>query len=310
MGLLDRNSAILFEKELTYGTDPTPTGAANAMLVQNLQLSPLEGGTVTRDNYQGFLGGRPKIQVNAYVKIDFEVEIAGAGTAGSAAPYGPMLECCGLEETLTALTKAEYKPVSSSFDSGTIYAYKDGQLHEANGCRGTVSFDFTVGQIPKMKFSFIGIYVAPTASANPALTLTAFQIPKPVQKVNTTAYSLHGYSCIAKSLMVDLANDVKFRALIGQESVIIGDRDTQGKAVIQAPALGTKDFFAIALANTQGALTLTHGTTAGNIFEITSSTVQLSNPKYSVDEGEIMLEMDLSFVPSGTGNDEITITVK
>ena len=37
-----RNSAILAKVEGTYGTDSTPTGAANAVLVSNLSINPLD----------------------------------------------------------------------------------------------------------------------------------------------------------------------------------------------------------------------------------------------------------------------------
>lgn len=310
MALIDRKTAILAKIETTYGTDAVPTGVANALLVSNVKLSPLEGGTVARDNVQTYLGGRAQIQINTQVKLDFDVEVAGSGAAGTAPAYGPLLRACGLGETITASTKVEYKPISSSFEAMSIYVHKDGQKHALTGARGTVSVNFAAGSLAKFSFSFVGLYVAPASVADPAMTLSAWQIPVPVQKVYTPTFTLHTYACNGASLMLDLKNEVKFRGLIGSESVIISDRNTSGKAVIQAPALSTKDFFAIAKASTLGNLAFAHGTVAGNIVELASSTVQVTNPKYGAADGEVMLELDLSFVPSSAGNDEFTLTVK
>ena len=54
---------------------------------------------------------------------------------------------------------------------------------------------------------------------------------------------------------------------------------------------------------------ITHGTAAGNKVQVTSSGVQLANPRYSDQDGVQMLQMDIRFVPT-SGNDELTITVK
>jgi hypothetical protein len=43
MPLLTRKRLIVAKIESTYGTDPTPTGA-NAILVRNLEITPLEVG--------------------------------------------------------------------------------------------------------------------------------------------------------------------------------------------------------------------------------------------------------------------------
>ncbi len=39
MALRTSQRLLLAEEETTYGTDPTPTGAANAILVRSLEIS-------------------------------------------------------------------------------------------------------------------------------------------------------------------------------------------------------------------------------------------------------------------------------
>ena len=41
MSRLIRNTAILAKIETAYGVDAAPTGAANALLVSNLSINPL-----------------------------------------------------------------------------------------------------------------------------------------------------------------------------------------------------------------------------------------------------------------------------
>ena len=43
-----RNTVVLAKVESTYGTDSTPTGTANSMLVSNLSINPLNAGNVDR----------------------------------------------------------------------------------------------------------------------------------------------------------------------------------------------------------------------------------------------------------------------
>jgi hypothetical protein len=310
MPLLSRKRTILAKTEVTYGTDPTPTGVANAILVRNLNITPLSAEVVSRDLIRPYLGASEQLLASSYVSVDFEVEMAGAGTAGTAPAYGPLLQACGLAETLLAVTSATYAPVSTAFKSATIYYNVDGVLHKITGARGNVELNIAAGQIPTFKFSFTGLYNAPTDTAAPSVTYTAFQTPLVANNDNTTGFSLFSYSGILSSLALNLNNAVAFRNLIGLEDVLMTDRQVNGTCVIEAPNIATKDFFSIALGNTLGALDITHGITAGNRVQVTSARVDISNPTYQDMNGIQMMQIPLTLVPSTTGNDEISIVVK
>ncbi|TIU35994.1 MAG: hypothetical protein E5W28_09325, partial [Mesorhizobium sp.] len=147
-----RKLAVLAKIETVYGTDPTPTGAANAIQMTNATVNPLEGEQVSRDLMLPYLGMQGVILTGTYVKIDGEVEIAGAGAAGDAPAYGPLLRACGLAETITVGTDVQYDPVSSGFEAVTLYFNHDGVNHIALGSRGNVSFSLVPKQIPHYKF--------------------------------------------------------------------------------------------------------------------------------------------------------------
>ena len=84
MPLLTRRQLLLAETELTYGTDPTPTSSANAILVRNIEVTPLEADTVSRELIRPYLGQSEQLLAQTRVLVNFEVELAGSGTAGTA----------------------------------------------------------------------------------------------------------------------------------------------------------------------------------------------------------------------------------
>ena len=310
MPLLSRKRTLLVKTEVTYGTDPVPTGAANAILVRNLSVTPLNAEIVSRDLVRPYLGASEQLIASRYVGCEFEVEMAGSGAAGTAPAYGPLLLACGMAETIVASTTVTYAPVSALFKSATIYYNIDGVLHKLTGCRGNVEITLAAGQIPVFKFTFTGIYNAPTDTAAPAVTYTAFQTPLAANNANTTGFSLYSYSAALESLSLSLGNQVTYRNLIGLEDVIMTNRAVTGNVIFEAPTITAKDFFAIALGNTLGALDVTHGTVAGNKVQISSTKVDISNPTYSDSNSVQMLNVPLTLVPSTAGNDEISIIIK
>jgi hypothetical protein len=310
MALLTRKRTILAKIETTYGTDPTPTGSANAILVRNMSITPLNAENVSRDLVRPYLGASEQLIASSYVSIEFEVEMAGSGTAGTAPAYGSLLQACGMSETVVAVTSVTYAPVSSAFKSVTLYYNVDGVLHKITGARGNVEMTINSRQIPVFKFSFTGLYNAPTDTSAPSVTYTSFQTPLAANSDNTTGFSLFSYAGAMESMSINFNNAIQYRSLIGAEDVLMTDRQVSGQVVFEAPTIATKDFFSLALGTTLGALDITHGTTGGNKVQIVSSRVDVSNPSYQDQNGIQMLQVPMTFVPSTSGNDEISIVVK
>lgn len=309
MAKLYRKKVLLAKTEVTYGLDPTPTGAANAILTKDLTINLMQGNTVERNVDRPILGGDVSIHVAPYTTLSFGVELASSGTAGTAPAWGPLLQACGFGETISAGTSVTYAPVSTGFKSCTLYFHIDGLLHKLTGARGTVSFSLTPGGLPLMNFTFTGLRTAPSDTALPTPTLTAFQTPLGVNKANTPTFSLHGFSATVEKLDIDVANEITYRNVIGEESVQLVDRKPSGSVSLEEQALATKDFHTIVNASTLGALQLIHGTTAGSIIQIDAPKVQLLSPSYSDSNGVLMLDLKLSFTPNA-GDDELLIVAK
>lgn len=310
MTLLTRKRVVLAKIETTYGVDPTPSGSANAILVRNLNVTPQSTQLVGRDLIRPYLGNFEQLMASTHVELDFEVEAAGAGTAGTVPGYGCLLRACGMAETVTAGTKVEYKPVSSGFESVTVYFNVDGVQHKITGARGDVELTINSSQIPVFKFKFVGIYNAPTDTALPTVAYSGFQTPLVANTVNTPAFTFFGVSPILQDLSFQLGNQVDYRTLIGSQYVQLTDRKAAGQVTFQADTIATKDWFTTALGNGLGAMSITHGTTAGNKIVLTSSTVDLLTPTYTDNNGVQMIQTGYVLTPTTAGNDEFVLSVQ
>lgn len=308
MPLLTRKRTLLAKIETTYGVDAAPTDAANAILVSNLTITPIESEYVDRDLIRTYLGASEQLPAAVHAQVEFDCEIAGSGAAGTAPAWGPLLRACGFSETVTATVKVEYKPVSGAFESITIYVNVDGVLHKLLGARGTVSLALNARERPLFRFRFLGLFVAVADAAAPTPTYTPWQRPLPVNKTNTPTLSLHGLAtAVMSELAIDAGVTPVFTSLVGAERVDITDRQMTGSITLEAVSVATKDWWSAVRNATLGAFQLVHGTAAGNKVRLDAPAVQLTTPRYADLDGVAMLSMAMRLLPSA-GNDELTIT--
>lgn len=311
MPLQTNRRTLLAKTEVTYGTDPVPTGAANAILCSSLNINPLSAQTVERNLVRPYLGSSEVLIAGKSVTVDVEVEIAGSGAAGTAPMYDVLLRACGLLSTVNAAVDVTLTPVSAAYESATLYYNIDGVLHKITGAKGSVEMVFEAGQIPRYRFSMVGLYNGPIDSAVPTVAYTAFQTPIAVNNTNTPTFEFMGYQGVLESLSINLNMTQTYINRPGTERVQTVDRRVAGVIVIEAPdTIATKDFFTTALGNTLGNLSLIHGTTAGNIVEIASSNVDIADPTYQDSNGVHMLSIPFVLVPNGAGNNEIEIIIR
>ena len=309
MALLLRKRLIVIETESTYGTDSTPDGA-DAVLVRDLSITPQSSDVVSRDLIRPYLGASQQLLANTRVECTFSVEMAGSGTAGTAPAYGKALKACGLAETVVGGTSVTYDPVSSSFSSVTIHYMIDGVRHKMTGCRGNVGITANVGEIPTLDFTFTGIYNAPDDSAILTPTYANQDDPLVFKNDNVTGFQLLSYAGALQSFSFDLGNATVYRELVGgSKEVLITDRSATGSVTIEAVTMATKDYFASAIDDDAalGNLVFTHGTTAGNKVQFTSSKVDIGDVAYGDADGIAMLEIPYTCVPDSAANAEFDL---
>ena len=308
---LTRKKFLIAKEESSYGTDPTPVGGSNAIQVTNLDVTPIESDNVQAAAFQGFLGNssRATLVANKRVSVTFDVELAGSGSAGTAPAFGPLLKSCGLSETTVSDTSVTYAPVSSSFDSATIYCFYDGTRHKITGARGSVSFNFTAGQFAVASFNFIGIYNAPDGTALSGTFTVANQAAAlEVNDTNLTTATFFGEtSQRIESFDLALNNELIYKETASSKEVLITNRAVGGTAVIEAPAIGTTDYFADAVGVSTASSSLVLGATAGNIMTLTAAQTDVTGVSYGDTNGVVSLSMPYLALPTTAGNNELSL---
>lgn len=308
MGIRLKNKlAILVKRETTYGTSAAPA-AADAVLVTNPQLNILEAEEVSRDLILPYLGNQGVVLTGKHATIEFEVEVAGAGAAGTVPKYGTLLRVCGMAETVSAGVSVSYTIVETGVESATIHFNNDGVQHVMLGCRGTFTVNFAPKALPRFRFKLTGLFGTVTDAAMPTVSQAGWTAPLEASSANTT-FTLHGIPGVAESLSIDLGNTVVPRFLIGSESVLISDRKTVGQAVLEARLIAEANWIGKAVSRERGAMALIHGGAAGNIVAFNAPAVEIGRPTQGDTDGIANYSLPLSFVPV-TGRDELSIVVR
>jgi hypothetical protein len=306
---LTKRRLLLAKIESTYGTDPTPA-ATDAVLVSALEVQPLQLELKDRELILGYLGNTEMVVGQRLVSVSFDVEIAGSGTAGTAPKWSALMQACGFSETIVSVTSVTYAPISSAFKGVTLYFFADGVRHKVTGCRGTWSMSMETGEIPKISYSFTGVFNAPTDETQPSPTFSNQADPVVVNSANTATLQVHGYAACLSAFSLDLANETPFRQLAGcTQQIMITDRKPEGEVTIEAPTIAAKNFFSAASTQTSGQFSWVHGTTAGNIVTFTAPTCNLGSPEYEDSDGIIMLKLPFMPQPTAAGNDEFTLAL-
>lgn len=265
-GLRLSNEVIYAKTEVTYNTDPTPT-TSDAILVRSVgfQSEGLRQGE--RPAVRASLGQLQSVYGGLLKRITFECEVKGSGTAGTAPEVGPLLEACGMEETIVASTSVTYKPESAAHESVTIYWFEGGRKrHILTGCRGNVTFRLEAGGILIASFEFVGHYTEPTDQSIPSPT---YDSTTPKAAVGLTV-SLNGVTAIVPKswewgLNNQLAMPPSMVAADGYGEILITKRDVKGQMVIESELDSVIDIDTLLSGGTRFAWSSgTIGGTAGN----------------------------------------------
>lgn len=305
MALRSKKTQVYAGLEATYATPVALTGA-DAILTKGAQIKPLEASPVKRELDGGTFGNDGSITPGAHVAVEFDVELAASGTAGTAPKWGRLMRACQMEESIEADTSVAYDPNSDGTDSLTLYFELDGQRHALVGARGSWQLKLDSQGIPYIHFMFMGLFVMPVSVAPLTRDVSAHQKPRPISFAWTPQFTLHGITAPYKAFSYDHANDVQYFNNPGEEDVDIMDREPKGTIELRAPAISTKNYFDTARQDTIGALQMVHGITAGHIVTLVADRVQIKEPKYGDDRGRATLQCSLDFIRD-VGDDEVSL---
>lgn len=303
-----QKKAILVKIEDTYGTDAAPA-EADGIVAANVEFTPMEGQELQRDLIMPYLGNQGVILTGLYARLVFDVEIAGSGVAGTPPKYSALLRACGFQQNVTVDTLVDYDIIEGEVESASIYFMLDGNQHVMLGVQANVAPTLDITGVPRYRFTCLGLLGTISDAANmPAISKAGWIKPVPVTKANSVM-TLHGWTATGDSLSLDLGNQLSPRFPFGDEYILISDRSASGTAVVEARSLATINWFEIAKAGTLGALSFVHGTTEGNIVEITAPAVEIGRPTYGQTNNVATYSLPLAFTPDA-GLDDFKITVR
>lgn len=308
-------------EEATYGTDPSPSVGTDDIDAKNIVVNyPTE--KLDRDLQRESLSPKNPITGKKWIEISFTCELKGSGTHGTAPQIGDLLEACGFSESIGedggGSSSVVYTPASMGHKSITFNLYEvnassggDYIKHTIKGARGDVNFAFEAGQIARAEFTFQGLYTKPSDIADPGDPSYESSSP-PI--VDSLSLSYGGNSdLVAQAVNIALGNDVSEKPDLNTQYGIAGyrinGRTPTGDFNPEAVLLATYDFWQDLVNSEKNALSLTLGSTQGNILEVSAPKVTLDN----IDQGERngITTKEIPFtLGMDAGDDELSLAFK
>ncbi|WP_425099135.1 phage tail tube protein [Tropicibacter sp. S64] len=302
-----RKKVVTFKIESAYGTNATPTGAANAVRAMNVSWNPMEGQDVELGHETPWLGNQGTVVADQHATLSFELPLVGSGAAGTAPECGPVLRAMGLAQTIVASTSVTYNPISSGFESATIQLEIDGVLFQTVGARGDMDIVANASGIPVLMCRFTGLWVAPSDATITSPDISNWLDPKVVSNANTPVFTIDGDDHVMRSFKLALGNDLQTRFLVGVEEIVIVDRAEMVETQIEATALSVLNPYTLAAAGSDVPIVLQHEAVAGRIVTLNVPKAKIMRPG-APTEAQGIMEWPLSFKPlPDTGNDQFTI---
>lgn len=306
---LSERSVVLIKNESSYGQDPTPTAAANAIPVMEKAFVEFDPEVIERKHAFPARGKVKPLVGKKSAKLSFKVEYFGSGTATTPPRIGDLWEGCGFGETIGG-SDVSYSPVSTSMKSNTIYSYIDGLLYKILGVVGNMKISGKVGRPVEFTFDMVGLYQDDADSAIVVPTFESnFKTPPQLLSVVFTLDSITTF--VLREFNIDMGipiiNREDMAGAHGYAGFMVGKQNPTGSLIIEGPTKATYDFLAKFEAATEVAASIVIGTSAGNILTITLPAISFTNVKPNDADGLVVFELPISLnLNSGNGS-EITL---
>jgi hypothetical protein len=308
MVMLMKKSVLLAKAETVYGTDPTPTGAANAILVYEADVKETHE-AIERNVQWNFLGRPASLKGESYCEVSFKVDVVGSGSVALAPRIGAVLKACGLAETIQSGASVTYTPTSSPTNSVTLYLYKDGRLHTITGARGNVKLTYDSGKPLTAEFTMKGIYADPSVAANATCTYESTATNPPVCKSSAFTYNSKT-TLVTKTVELDFGNTVAKRQSLNAATGVAGFEVTDRKPTVSVdPECQVETSYTFRTDMLNGALkqiSVVATRAAGNIVTLTVPKFNITKVEYADREG-ILVEKLEGEACVNTTDDDFTI---
>ncbi|MGJ8518445.1 phage tail tube protein [Carnimonas bestiolae] len=316
------NKLALIQPQSKEGEKFGDPSKASVLAISELSRNPYEGNTTSRERIHPGFGANAQINTGPYTTVQVTVPFAGSGKAGVPPAYAPLLQACGLKETITEAKpagkdkdgkatsavpgKVTYTPISSNYKRVNFWYYYDGEVQQLVDVLATAQISCTAGGLPTIQFTLTGLYNKPKKFQAGSYELQNQADEIPVNKQNTPTFNVVGHETIAQSFALDLGNTVSYQNLINYEGIDITARAAKGDIQVKAVSVETADYFALMESHkktTTGELRFVHGTEDGNIIEYHGFKAQMSGFSEQDQDGELHYKMTANYLPTDKGAD-------
>ncbi len=330
---LSKIGALLAKAEVTYATDPTPTGAANNIVIIRGTIPTEPTGVVQdRDILDASHQKVPGLLTLPRQSIKFRTELRGNYTTGllntdissgkvtNLIEIDCLLQACDLIPTYTAQVSETppgsrdgfviYKPTLPTAGaigpSVTFYAYSQRKLYKATGCKGNIeAITWAAGNMCYIDWAFSGKYVAVADSSVPSLTF--LQTVPPLFKAITSTHTVSPTPPFTQATL-KLGNQIIERLDAqdastsgGIHSWIVGGRQSTFEFDPESLTEAAAAWWAAWVARSNHTLTQTHGTQTGNKFTLTTK-MNVDAVKYSDRNGNRIQTITSSIMNPAPGD--------
>src|SRR5258706_12330556 len=118
-----RLKAALIKIEATYGVDPVPAGATDALLMKDdPQVDPVINTAAERNLVQTYMGNSAKVIVGTNMQFKLTCELQASGVAGTkpGAALDALLQAAGMGSTIVAATSVTSNPSKLALPDVTV----------------------------------------------------------------------------------------------------------------------------------------------------------------------------------------------
>ncbi len=197
-----------------------------------------------------------------------------------------------------------YRPISTGFESITIYMFLDGIRHRLVGARGAFTFNAQAGEFGTFSWTFWGQWTDPTDTALPTDAIVASTLPPMLELAKLRVAD---FNAIVETVTFDQGNSVLPRPDISSDDGFNGYRITDrlpvGGINPEMDLLANEDFWAKLSAATTMRFMCRFGTVAGNTIWFIAPNCQYSGMSYADRDGIRVLDAGLAFARD-QGDDE------
>lgn len=296
--------------EGTEGTDAVPTAVANALQLLNGR-SGIQAEKLVRQLDRPHFGSRPSRRIKERGFIEGEVEVVGSATPGTASPLSPLLQICGMAETLVAGPPAiaRYNVISRQIPSASAYFAHAGTLKKILGARGNISsLMMEIDKFFTARVRIEGNCKTVTEAALPTdFDYDDYQSPDPYT-TECGELEVDGFAVDGLSLSVDFGNALGVRPTTRRRVARITGREATFTAKFYRPAHADLNVWDLWETGAEFPIVGSHGIGmgAGRGAKLLLR-AQITDVQETEDEKDYVLEVKGGLVPSAAGNDEIKL---